>query len=276
MSDAAIPIWINGQPGDRLPVSDRGLAYGDGLFETIRISDRGPVLPEYHLDRLEQGALRLGIPFSRSEIAAELIAYPGLHTAGIVKLIVTRGSGGRGYACADMGEPSRILSFHHWVDYPACYYSQGVRIFPCRTRLGRNPLLAGIKHLNRLEQVLARREWNGSDEFQEGLLCDDQGFVVEGVMSNLFVVEEGRILMPALDQCGVAGVMQRWLREQFVTQGLSVTETQITLDRFRVAAEVFFCNSVFGVWPVARFQQSHWPVGPVSQLAQQLIRSHWF
>jgi len=272
----AIPTWINGQPDDRLPVSDRGLAYGDGLFETILITNRGPVLLEYHLERLMLGAGRLGIPLDRNLIEKDLHAYPGLQSPGVVKLIVTRGSGGRGYATNGVGVPTCILSSHPTPVYPSTIAEQGIQLFPCATRLGINPRLAGIKHLNRLEQVLARQEWQGSDDFQEGLMCDIDGHPVEGVMTNLFIVEGNDIVTPMLDQCGVAGVMRRWLMERLRTQGYGVKETQITLDRFRVADERFFCNSVLGVWPVARFEESRWPVGPVSQLAQQLIRSHWF
>lgn len=276
MSDPGIPSWINGQPDTWLPASDRGLAYGDGLFETIRIGARGPVLLDYHLQRLEQGLQRLGIGLSRQQVEQELLAYPGLQLPGVVKLIVTRGSGGRGYGISGAASPTRILSFHPAPDYPAHFYQQGIRLFPCQTRLGINSALAGIKHLNRLEQVLARQEWQQGDDFQEGLMCDSNGAAVEGVMSNFFIVETGTVSTPSVTGSGVAGVMRRWLLEQFAAQGLVVEETQITLDRFRVADERFFCNSVLGVWPVAHFEHFHWPVGPVSRLAQQLIRSRLF
>lgn len=277
MSDPlAIPVWINGQPEDRVPVSDRGLAYGDGLFETLRITSRGPLLLDYHLDRLEQGLLRLKIGLPRQQVADWLSAWPGLNTPGVAKLIVTAGSGGRGYSRVGATAPLCIFSHHPEPAYPAAFYEQGIRVFPCATRLGHNPQLAGIKHLNRLEQVLARNEWEGLGEYQEGLVCDQAGRPVEGTMSNLFVVESGQVVTPRLDQCGVAGVMRRWLLEQLPAQGLQVSETPITLDRFRVAEERFFCNSVLGVWPVSHFQQDRWPVGPVARLAQQLIRSHFF
>lgn len=277
MSDPVIiPVWINGQPQDRLPVSDRGLAYGDGLFETILVTSRGPVLADYHLDRLEQGLLRLRIGLPRQQVVEWLLAWPGLNTSGVAKLIVTAGSGGRGYSRAGASLPLCIFSHHPAPVYPAAFYEQGIRVFPCATRLGCNPQLAGVKHLNRLEQVLARNEWGSIDEFQEGLVCDQTGRPVEGTMSNLFLVESGQVVTPPLDQCGVAGVMRRWLLEQLPLQGLNVSETPVTLDRFRLAEERFFCNSVLGVWPVSHFQQDRWPVGPVTRLAQQLIRSHFF
>lgn len=271
-----IPVWINGQPATGLPVSDRGLAYGDGLFETIRITPAGPVLLEYHLDRLQSGLQRLAIPLSLDAVRSELSSFPGVRQPGVVKLMVTRGSGGRGYAPSGATEPRRILQHFPLPDYPAAWYEQGIRVFPCQTRLGCNPSLAGIKHLNRLEQVLARAEWEGTAQYQEGMMLDVHGNLVEGVMSNVFIVEQGRVLTPLVDQCGVAGTMRRWLMEQLRGQGLEVIETRITVDAFRVAAERFFCNSVSGVWPVAHFEDQHWTPGPVSRLAQQLIRAHWF
>ena len=275
MSDnTVIPVWIDGQPADRLPVSDRGLAYGDGLFETILITSRGPVLPDYHLDRLELGLQRLGLRLSRQQVHQTLHAYPGFRQPGIVKLIVTAGSGGRGYFRGDAA-PVSILSHHPAPAYPAAFYEQGIRVFPCKTRLCHQPLLAGLKHLNRLEQVLARNEWGNADDFQEGLVCDMDGHPVEGTLCNRFIVEGDEVVTPSLDNCGVAGVMRRWLLEQLPAQGLRVKETPITLERFRLAGERFFCNSVLGVWPVAHFEQDHWPAGPVTRLAQQLIWSHF-
>ena len=259
-----------------MPVSDRGLAYGDGLFETIRIAGQQAVLLDYHLDRLMLGCRRLHIPLLRDVLETELAAWPGMSREGVVKLMVTRGSGGRGYSPASDLEPRRILQHFPLPAYPDAWFEQGIRVFPCVNRLGHAPLLAGIKHLNRLEQVLARGEWDGSDQFQEGLVCDLNGLPVEGTMSNLFIVQNQQVLTPRLDHCGVAGVMRRWLMEQLRSSGLDVMETTITLDGFRVADERFFCNSVFGVWPVARFEDSRWSPGPVSRLAQQLIRSHWF
>ena len=270
-----IPVWIDGQPADGLPVTDRGLAYGDGLFETLLITARGPVLADYHLDRLALGLQRLGLNLTRQHVEKTLLAYPGYHQPGIVKLIVTAGSGGRGYLRGD-ARPVTLLSHFPFPSHPAAYYEQGIRLFPCRTRLGRSPALAGLKHLNRLEQVLARNEWGSLDEYQEGLVCDLDGRPVEGTLSNLFIVEGSTALTPPLDNCGVAGVMRRWLLEQLPAAGVQVKETPITLERFRLAGERFFCNSVFGVWPVAHFEQDHWPVGPVARLAQQLIRSHFF
>lgn len=268
--------YLNGRLADvnGLSILDRGLAYGDGVFETIRVTRNGPVLMSYHLQRLNDGLKTLAIRLDWSSLIAELDEYPGFHEPGIVKLIITRGQGSRGYSCEQVSNPSRILTTHPEPDYPVCYYEQGVSLYPCKTKLSGNPLLAGIKHLNRLEQVLARQEWQGQ-QFQEGLMLDQRGNVVEGVFSNLFVVRNGLLLTPRLDQCGVFGVMRRWLLEQFSNTGYNVIESELSRDEFLNADERFYCNSVYGVWPVSRFEQNTWNIGPVTRLAQKMVSEHW-
>src|SRR5690606_20422301 len=134
--------------------------------------------------------------------------------------------------------------------------------FPCTTRLAEQPLLAGLKHLNRLEQVLARSEWQGG-EFAEGLMRDQSGRVIEGVFSNLFIVQEGVLVTADLSRCGVAGVMRAALLDSARAEGLKVEVRDISLEEFFQADEVFLCNSLFGVWPVRSVTGHHWPVGPL-------------
>lgn len=268
-------IWVNGKPGNEMAVQDRGLAYGDGLFETLRISARGPVLLEYHLDRLQDSAQRLRIPFDRTAMTKELNAFPGCHHPGVVKLIYTRGVGGRGYSPANLDHPTRILSSHSEPAWPAWHYEQGVHLHTCKTRLGRNPLLAGMKHLNRLEQVLARGEWLSTNVYQEGLVCDTEGNMVEGVMSNLFFVVDDVMQTPLLANCGVAGVLRRWLLENFQQWQMAVQEVEKPPCHLQRASEVFICNSVYGVWPVASLGDLQWVPGSVAQRAQALFQERW-
>lgn len=268
-------IWVNGRPATEVAVQNRGLTYGDGLFETLRISTRGPVLLEYHLDRLQNGAQRLRIPFDRAAMTQELNAFPGCHHPGIVKLIYTRGVGGRGYSPANFEQPTRILSSHSEPTWPARHYEQGVHLHTCQTRLGRNPLLAGMKHLNRLEQVLARSEWLDADAYQEGLVCDTEGNMVEGVMSNLFFVVDKVVQTPLLANCGVAGVLRRWLLEHFQRLQMTVAEVEKPPCHLQRASEVFTCNSVYGVWPVASLGNLQWVPGAVTRRAQTLFQQHW-
>jgi branched-subunit amino acid aminotransferase/4-amino-4-deoxychorismate lyase len=136
-------------------------------------------------------------------------------------------------------------------------------------------LLAGMKHLNRLEQVLARSEWVDTDAHQEGLVCDTEGNMVEGVMSNLFFVVDEIVQTPLLANCGVAGVLRRWLLEQFQQLRMSVQEVEATPTHLQRASEVFTCNSVYGVWPVASLGELQWAPGSVVRRAQALFQQHW-
>lgn len=277
-SEITFPIWINGQPNSELPANDRGLAYGDGLFETIRITQQGAVLLEQHIQRLQCGIERLSIRCDwvvlQQQIATYLAQVESQNATGIVKIIVTRGSGGRGYSPQSISGPTSIMSFHPAADYPESYSQKGISVFPCQTRLANDPQLAGIKHLNRLTQVLARQEWNDS-QYQEGLMLDYQGNVIEGVFSNLFLVCDSQVITPELSQCGVKGVMRDWLIQQFQRQGVMVKETSVTLAQFELAEECFFCNSVFGVWPIQRYEDRVWAVGHHTRQAQQWVKEHW-
>lgn len=282
MSDATVQhLWINGQPSEDigLSVRDRGLAYGDGVFETIRVT-RQPVLLNYHLQRLDEGLRRLSIHLNWARFERWLEHFPGFSQPGVVKITVTRGPGGRGYGSSAATDPTCILATYPASRYPDNYAQHGISVFPCQTRLSVNPVLAGIKHLNRLEQVLARQEWQDQDSraqdlFQEGLVQDVQSRVIEGVFSNLFAVIDGVICTPDLSGSGIAGVMRRWLLEQFRDRGYVAVVREISLGELMLAEEWFFCNSVIGVWPVYQFQKQTWQVGKVTRLAQQMVSDHW-
>ncbi|NLY58496.1 MAG: aminodeoxychorismate lyase [Gammaproteobacteria bacterium] len=265
---------VNGRPGDTLSVRDRGLAYGDGLFETIRVSRGCATLLHLHLSRLARGAAVLRLALDLSQIQAELEVAAAELGSGLLKLVVTRGEAGRGYAMPEPACPTRILHSSPLPGYPVANAQQGISLYSCATRLGNQPLLAGIKHLNRLEQVLARSEWQGS-EHAEGLVCDLQGDPVECTMSNLFLRLDGQWLTPALDQCGVRGVMRDYLMEQFAATGELVIERRVSSNELLASDEVFCCNSVFGVWPVIRLGDRQWPVGPHTRhavtLAEQVL-----
>ncbi|MFA5679263.1 MAG: aminodeoxychorismate lyase [Pseudomonas sp.] len=260
---------VNGHPGSELSVRDRGLAYGDGLFETIRVSQGRATLLAQHLQRLARGATVLRMTLDLSIVRSELEAAAAQLVDGLLKLIVTRGESGRGYAIPAHTTPTRIISFSPLPDYPTAHARLGVHLYPCVTRLGYQPLLAGIKHLNRLEQVLARSEWQDVS-YAEGLVCDLQGRPVEGTMSNIILRLHGRWVTPALDQCGVRGVMRDYLMEQFAAAGDVVIEREVSFNELLASEEVFCCNSVFGVWPVVRLGEYSWPIGPHTRRAHTL------
>lgn len=253
-------VMINGQETDRLSVRDRGLQYGDGLFETLAVCREVPLLWPEHLERLLRSCDRLGIarpdPALLRDEAWQLCR--GQERA-VLKLIITRGEGGRGYRPPEAAEPTRILSLHPWPDYPLDRVEQGIRIRSCDTRLARQPVLAGIKHLNRLEQVLARREWNDPD-IVEGVMRDMDGLVIEATMGNLFFVQEDNLLTPDLAQCGVDGVMRRQILAVCEELSIPVRIADLGLEEARASREVLVTNSLIGVWPVRQWDDTKYPV----------------
>ncbi|MFJ4373868.1 aminodeoxychorismate lyase [Pseudomonas japonica] len=264
--------WVDGQGADSLALQSRGLAYGDGLFETIAVKAGRLSLLDYHLDRLALGCKRLAIEADFLLIEDELSRYAALLGDGVLKLILTRGDSQRGYAAAAGAAPRRILQGNPAPAYPAENAEQGVRLFPCRTRLAEQPLLAGLKHLNRLEQVLARAEWQGA-EYAEGLMLDMSGRVIEGVYSNLFLVRDQQLFTADLSRCGVAGVMRAALLDAAADEGIPTRVGDLSLGDLEQADELFLCNSVYGVWPVRSFASLNWSPGPLTRKLQAIART---
>jgi 4-amino-4-deoxychorismate lyase len=264
-------ILIDGNPSDTLPVSDRGLQYGDGLFETIAVVDGRPRLWPAHMARLQDGCERLAIPVpDPGQLFDEALQLCAAGGRGVLKLMVTRGSGGRGYRPPQPANPRRILAFHPWPDYPAEWWEQGVHLRYCDTRLGRNRALAGIKHLNRLEQVLARAEWD-DPAVTEGIMLDDQERVIEGTMSNLFAVQGGTLKTPPLDECGVAGVMRAHVITLAQRLGIPCAERSLTRDDLTAADELFLTNALLRILPVARLEDVSYSRAPLTRRLMQAL-----
>ena len=263
--------WINGQPSDSIALADRGLAYGDGLFETIKVRNGRAMLLERHLSRLQEGCRRLAIPCDIQLLRQELLAYMQQLGEGVCKLILTRGAGQRGYALPEPCLPQRILQSSSFPQWPVAHSETGVQLFTCQLRLSEQPILAGLKHLNRLEQVLARAEWS-DPAYAEGLLLDSHERVVDGVFSNIFIVHNQQLITPDLSRCGVAGVMRAELLERAQTAGINVEIRDVTVQQLQQADEVFACNSLYGIWPVRGYATQHWSVGELTRRLQQLIK----
>ncbi|MCB1903159.1 MAG: aminodeoxychorismate lyase [Gammaproteobacteria bacterium] len=243
-------MLINGSSESSISVLDRGLQYGDGLFETIAVAGGEPCLWQRHMRRLAQGCERLNIEYPDSatvleEVYREIQGRP----QGVIKIILTRGSGGRGYCPPEIQSPTRLVYFSEWPNYSEKLSRSGVRIRICNIRLGQNPALAGLKTLNRLEQVLARAEWS-NPEIAEGLMLDEKENLVEGTMSNLFLVYGDCLATPDLGSCGVSGIMRELVMEQAKRLSLSLSEQNLTLRDLASADGLFLSNSLIGIWPV--------------------------
>ena len=247
--------WINGRRRESIDYRDRGLQYGDGVFETMRIR-RGRVrLLEFHLDRLYAGCRRLQIAApARPELCRELQRTAALRKQAVLKLIITRGVGRRGYRPTGLERCTRILSLHSLPKGPLAQDATPVRVRMCVTTLGLNPELAGLKTLNRLESVMARAEWQDA-RIWEGLMQDVEGNIVCGTMSNLFLRRGRSLLTPVLERCGVAGVMRRWVLETAGQLDLRAVERRIRRRDLQAAEEVFMTNSLIGVRSVSSIQQ---------------------
>jgi 4-amino-4-deoxychorismate lyase len=253
-----VSTWINGRKGTRIDYRDRGLQYGDGVFETMRVRGGEVRLLQYHLERLYAGCHRLEIAGPAMRVLrGELTAAARRRSEAVLKLIVTRGQGARGYRPSGMERSTRILSLHALppgVHHSAAGASDAAdapaRIRLCRTVLGQNPRLAGLKTLNRLESVLARAEWRDARVW-EGLMRDTDENIVCGTMTNLFLRKGSALLTPVIDRCGVAGVMRRWVLQAARSLNLQPEECRIRWQDLIAAEEVFMSNAVVGLRSVA-------------------------
>ncbi|MCK4864081.1 MAG: aminodeoxychorismate lyase [Gammaproteobacteria bacterium] len=268
---------INGEIKNTISVLDRGLQYGDGLFETMAVCNGKISLWDAHWERLTYGCKQLSMPLPDKETIEkeiDLICDKNKDQIKyIIKLIVTRGEAERGYRFSNEQNITRILTSHSWPDYPKEYQTEGVAVRYCETTLSENKRLAGIKHLNRLEQILARNEWD-SDEFQEGLMLTISGDVVDGTMSNIFAVKDNIIFTPSLTLCGVAGVMRKTIINLSKDLGISIFEKTFTKSELEQADELFLTNSLFGIWSVRKIAKTRFTkVGEVTKkLQEELVK----
>jgi 4-amino-4-deoxychorismate lyase len=235
-------ILVNGEPGGQVEAADRGLQFGDGVFETLRLEGGRPSLWSRHWTRLCLGLDRLGIPRPLEQVCLDDLARVSLDVPSMAKLIVTRGPGPRGYAPPVTMRPTRIVMGGAPLDIPRA--SDILRLGICKTPVAHSPV-PGCKHLNRLENVLARREW--ADDWDEGLMLDAEGLVRCGTQSNVFVLEDGVLLTPGLASHGVAGTRRGWLLDHAEAFGLPVREASLTLERVRHGRAIFLTSARLGM-----------------------------
>ena len=266
---------VDGEPATSIPLDDRGMQYGDGLFETLAVKSGEVQFLERHLERLSEGCKRLDFPaVDWQGLREEVARFVVDEQSGVLKLTLTRGSSQRGYSVGKNATVRRILcgsEFPQWSGNPS---SDGIRARLCQTRLAVQPKLAGLKHLNRLEQVLARREWQ-DDAVREGLLFDAQEQLVEGTMSNIFIVSEGRLQTPSLKSCGVAGVMRSIIIDLATDAAIPLEIGVLSRQDVQQADELFVCNSLIGIWPVVKIDDlGEYPVGVMTHRLQMLLQHY--
>ncbi len=260
---------VNGWPAQSVDAADRGLMYGDGVFRTL-VARAGRALNwSHHYRLLARDCSRLALacpaePLLLAEIARVMAGD------GVVKVIVTRGASGRGYGFADDVEPTRIVAAWPGVPSDPIAGRDGVRVRRCELALAIQPRLAGVKSLNRLENVLARAEWR-DPAVREGLLADAEGRLVEATASNVFFSRAGVLVTPVLTRCGVEGAQRGRVLTLAQAEGIACGVRDAGFDELELADEVFLTNSVIGVWPVAALGERRWPPGPLARRFQSLI-----
>lgn len=265
---------INGKFADSLPVTDRGLNYGDGVFETIAVCEGRLLCWHEHLIRLAEGCRRLDLPCpDMTVLQAEARRLVADTQRAILKIILTRGAGGRGYTPDPAARGNRVLSLHEWPDYPPDYRQHGVRLRLCHQRLAVNPALAGIKHLNRLEQILARAEWTDPD-IAEGLMLNHEGQLIEGTMSNLFLRCGDTLFTPDVAQSGIAGVIRGRVLAAARELDQEIIIAPLDLHDLKAADELFLCNSIIGIWPVRAVGDKIYEPGPASRAIRDHLLIH--
>jgi 4-amino-4-deoxychorismate lyase len=261
---------VNGEPIARIDLHDRGYRFGDGVFETLLFDAGRPIWWDAHMRRLQRGCDALQITCPPAELLREEAALlMDVGEDAVLRIQVTRGGSARGYASEACAATRRSLSAHPAPGLRRTDYEAGVRVRWCDTRLAIQPRLAGIKHLNRIEQVLARREWR-DDSISEGLMRDTNDEVICATACNLFIVRDGQLLTPALHNCGVAGICREWIAQKSEMREIGVSVADVL-----AADELFLSSSLRGILPISHLETREWAVGPITRsLQQQLWREH--
>jgi 4-amino-4-deoxychorismate lyase len=273
MSAPAPCCWVDGQPADSVSVLERGLHYGDGLFETIAVLNGEARLLGRHLQRLATGCERLGLRAEPAQIGAEVRAAAAEMPRAVIKVLLTRGRAlARGYALSGAEIPTRIMLRYPWPAEDPAAAQAGARVRIATLRLGENPALAGVKHLNRLEQVLARREWSDPG-IMDALMFSHSGDLISGTMTNVFIVRDATLFTPRLERCGVAGVMRATVLALAAAGGVPVRECALSAQDLAAAEELFLTNALIGIRPVRELEGAALPLGPLTRrLRAELAR----
>ena len=276
-------LYHNGQQATDSSMGDRGLAYGDGVFETIALgSNSQPQLWQAHWQRLRLGLVKLGFTNDFDELYAllcsdiqqALVDWSGANEPrGVLKIIVTRGTGGRGYLPPAQPTPNRIVQITAWPKGRDHIAKEGANVHVCQHVWGCNPALAGVKHLNRLDQVLARQEWR-DEHYDEGLMLNQAGGVQSGVMSNVFVEKDGVLYTPVNDTAGIDGIMAAQIKH--VASGLNIPVKQQIFDLHFVynGDSVMLSNSLNGIWPVVSIGRKALTISDNCRQIQAALGAH--
>lgn len=260
-------IWVDGEPTNSLPLPDRGLDFGDGLFETLLLCRGQPLFESLHFERLQAGLRVLGFPDCMEQARQQLASASAQlteHPWAALRLTVTRGAAPRGYAPPNDATPRIVIAAAALLQ-DRSQLPEAVKLGWAELRWSSQPLLAGLKHLNRLEQVLAAREASARG-LDDVVVMDQAGKVSSVSSANLFMVVGGTLYTPALETCGISGTRRRMILEHWASEiGLVAEQAHIAAGQLEQADELIICNSIRGIVPVASLGDRQWQDFPVSQ-----------
>jgi len=242
--------------------SDRAFNYGDGVFTTLLINEHKVELLPYHISRLEHDAaaikLNIDIYALEAAIAEQVKAIESASSENaspkyVLKVHVSGGQAGRGYARSEDSEALIRFSQH---PYPVHYDSlanEGVAVICAQTRLAIQPLLAGVKHMNRLEQVLVKHEVDDAGA-NDAIVCDTQDNIIEASAGNVFFYLNEQWYTPSLKGSGVNGVVRQCLIDSLLDDNCALNVGEYDPSYLRNASAVVITNALMGVMPVRQIR----------------------
>lgn len=263
--------FINGTPANTISADDRGLLYGDGVFETmLALHGRLPFW-EAHRQRLESSLSRLFIPRIDSvSLLDDVSQNLDESTHQVIKIIVTRGTAQRGYSISANSKPTVIISVAKADKAILTRTHRPGRVMFCQTRLGRQQQLAGIKHLNRLEQILARKEVDDAG-YDEGIVADSNEQIIEATQHNFFIIKDNELYTPDLSYCGVEGIMRKFALQQAELMNLKTHIQPLDKDFILSADELFLTNSITGIWPICELDNKRFEAGSITLKLKNIV-----
>jgi len=253
--------WINGDSAETISVRDRGLSYGDGLFTTMLVVKGRCCVMHKHLKRLQDGIKLLGI--AQIDFAALIEQLTNLADSlshGVIKVVITRGEGARGYSSVGCDQPTVIVTSSLLPPHYATLREQGINVGVSTIPLGLNPVTAGLKHLNRLEQVLVRQQID-QEQWDDAIVLDCQGYIVESNLANIFWLKEGTLYTPSLKLAGVEGVMRDFIIEKATELGYDIAIDRYRLGSVMEADEIFVSNSLMQMVPIVMIEERPYSIG---------------
>lgn len=266
---------IFGKSDNVITVSDRSLQFGDGHFTTIAVRDRKPEFLDAHLNRLLKATERLGIAFADWHSLSDVIQSESeLTNFGVLKVIISRGVGGRGYGTVGAEDSSCIVTRHPYPAHYVAWKKTGVSLNLSQIKLGMQPILGGLKHLNRLEQVLIKQQLQATT-FDDAVVCDSAGFVVETSASNLFWKNNNYWFTADLSNSGVDGVMRNQVLTYFSENNIPFQIVRVKPKVLLQAEEMFICNSLMHCVPVISYSHSEEDVSVTYQIGELSALQNW-